>query len=156
MSEPEPELAPVQPVSPPAYQALVAATGAIVPVKTPVATPVAKRREVIREFLESTRRGDLVAGMSRYLAMIDNMARIARNPKHPQAVAAFNALMDRAHGKARMADEDAEVFGKGGLQVIYVANPSLDQEIPVTEASLSAAPEPNFIDAEFTSSTEEK
>ena len=103
--------------------------------------------EIVRRFLESRRECDLdEKGQTRFIRMIANMVRIASS-KSPLSVSAFNALMDRAYGKAKPSVEEAEAISKAGIQIVYLQPTLTDTEIAGEKKLLP--PEPDFIDAEF-------
>jgi hypothetical protein len=102
------------------------------------------RADIIRKFLESTKRSAKDEyGRTRLEQMVANMVEIAKSPKSPQAVAAFVALCDRAYGRPRPSEEEANAIAKSGIKLIYVNRPQFDPDIPFAEAApaLSAVPE---------------
>jgi hypothetical protein len=103
--------------------------------------------KLIRKFLTS-KRGDAVdeKGQNRFIQITANMVNLAKNPKSPLAVAAYNALMDRAFGKSRPHDDELDAMGKAGIQIVYVAPVELEQ----APRKQLLKPKPDFIDAEFT------
>jgi hypothetical protein len=79
--------------------------------------------------------------------MVANMVEIAKSPKHPHAVAAFVALCDRAYGRPRPSEEEAQAVAKGGITLVYVDRPAIDPDIPIIEAeAVQALPAPPEFD----------
>jgi hypothetical protein len=102
------------------------------------------RADVIRKFLECSRRSAKDEyGRTRLEQMIANMVEIAKSPEHPHAVAAFVALCDRAYGRPRPSEEEADAIAKGGITLVYVNRPEIDPDIPFAAPAL-AAPAPEF------------
>jgi hypothetical protein len=102
------------------------------------------RADIIRKFLECTKRSAKDEyGRTRIEQMVANMVEIAKSPKHPHAVAAFVALCDRAYGRPRPSEEEAEAVAKSGIKLIYVDRPEFDPDIPIVtiEAGPPAPPE---------------
>lgn len=102
----------------------------------------------IRKFLECSKEVTLREDPSRrtrLLRMVENMVILASG-RSPNSVAAFNALMDRAYGKARPHDDALDAVAKGGLQIVYLNPPQLDGE--VKEAGARQAPRPEFVEGE--------
>ncbi len=109
-----------------------------------------RKRDVAERFIFDTRKLSLnEKGQTRFIAMLENIVKIACNPKHPQAVAAFNAVCDRAIGRPRPSEEEADAIAKGGL-VVQISYPTMEAGVPIREVRELKAPEPNFIEAEFT------
>lgn len=101
---------------------------------------------VIRRFLNSKRPSDVdEKGQSRFVQMTANMVRLACG-KSPQAVAAYNALMDRAFGKAKPHDDELDAMEKGGIQIVYVTPVELEG-VPHAKPALAAKPE--FLEGEY-------
>jgi hypothetical protein len=105
------------------------------------------KAQFIRKFLSARANPDDPRSATRYVKMLENMFRIAAGANPQAAVAAFNALMDRAHGKPRPSEEEIDAIAKGGIQLVYVARPELDA--PEKRMELTA-PVPDFIEGEFT------
>jgi len=102
------------------------------------------RADIIRKFLECAKRSAKDEyGRTRLEQMIANMVEIAKSPEHPHAVAAFVALCDRAYGRPRPSEEEADAIAKGGITLVYVDRPQLDPDIPFAEPrpALPAVPE---------------
>ena len=106
------------------------------------------RADIIRKFLESTKRSAKDEyGRTRLEQMVANMVEVAKSPKHPQAVAAFVALCDRAYGRPRPSEEEADAIAKRGITLIYVNRPEIDPDIPfATEHSAVSTTIPEFHD----------
>jgi hypothetical protein len=86
-------------------------------------------------------------GRTRWVRMLDNMVYLASSKTSPQAVAAFNALADRAWGKAKSHDDDLDAIAKqGGIQIVYVAPTELDADVRAAKAALP--PKPDFIEGQ--------
>jgi hypothetical protein len=102
------------------------------------------RADMIRKFLECSRRSAKDEyGRTRLEQMVANMVEIATSPDHPHAVAAFVALCDRAYGRPRPSEEEADAIAKGGIKLIYVDRPQFDPDIPFAAPALPA-PAPGF------------
>jgi hypothetical protein len=102
------------------------------------------RADIIRKFLECSRvSAKDEYGRTRLEQMIANMVEIAKSPEHPHAVAAFVALCDRAYGRPRPSEEEADAIAKGGITLVYVDRPQIDPDIPFAEPRpvLPAVPE---------------
>ena len=65
--------------------------------------------------------------------MCANLVQIATSPNHPQSVAAFNALCDRAYGRPRPSEEETDAVAKSGIQLIYVDRPFLLPGVPIID-----------------------
>jgi hypothetical protein len=92
------------------------------------------RSDIMRKFLECTKRSAKDEyGRTRLEQMTANMVEIAKSPKHPQAVAAFVALCDRAYGRPRPSEEEASAVAKGGITLVYVNRPQFDPAIPIID-----------------------
>lgn len=108
----------------------------------------------IREFLKN--KTDLETLHSRYKGtdksvfekMLENMCRVASSPTHPLSVSAFNAIMDRAFGKAKPSDAElGAIKGQVTFQVVQMTQSQQDPEIPVEEQK-ALKPVPEFIESE--------
>lgn len=86
-------------------------------------------------------------GVQRFLRVLDAMYNTAMDPRSKNQVAAAKLLLERGYGVAKMADEDAEAIKKGGLTLVYVNRPEIDESIPMAPKELPPA-EPEFIEAE--------
>jgi hypothetical protein len=107
------------------------------------------RADIIRKFLECTKRSAKDEyGRTRIEQMVANLVEIAKSPKHPQAVAAFVALCDRAYGRQRPSEEETDAIQKGGIKLIYVDRPFLDPDIPIVDVKdlQRQLPAPEFDD----------
>jgi hypothetical protein len=92
------------------------------------------RADVIRKFIECSRvSAKDEYGRTRLEQMVANMVEIAKSPKHPHAVAAFVALCDRAYGRPRPSEEEADAVAKGGITLVYVDRPAIDPDIPIVD-----------------------
>lgn len=92
------------------------------------------RADIIRKFLECNKRSAKDEyGRTRLEQMVANMVEIAKSPKHPQAVNAFNALTDRAYGRPRPSEEETAAIAKSGIKLIYVDRPQFDADIPIMD-----------------------
>lgn len=107
------------------------------------------RADIIRKFLECSRASAKDEyGRTRLEQMIANMVEIAKSPKSSQAVAAFVALCDRAYGRPRPSEEEADAIAKRGIVLVYVDRPQMDKSIPLVEAEdlQRQLPPPEFVD----------
>jgi hypothetical protein len=103
------------------------------------------RADIIRKFLECSRVSTKDEyGRTRLEQMIANMVEIAKSPEHPHAVAAFVALCDRAYGRPRPSEEEADAIAKGGITLVYVDRPQFDPDIPIAEPRPALPPVPEF------------
>jgi hypothetical protein len=92
------------------------------------------RADIIRKFLECSRvSAKDEYGRTRIEQMVANMVEIAKSPKHPHAVAAFVALCDRAYGRPRPSEEEADAIAKNGITLVYVNRPQFDPDIPIID-----------------------
>lgn len=107
-----------------------------------------KKRDIVEKFVFDNRKQSLnERGQTRFVQMLEAIVAVASNPKHPQCVAAFNAVCDRAMGKPRPSEEEADAIAKGGI-VVQIAYPAM-ADVPLREIKELRAPEPDFIDAEI-------
>lgn len=80
--------------------------------------------------------------------MISNMATIACSARSALSVQAFNALMDRAYGKAKPSEEELGAIKDGGFKLIYVQPPEIAPE-QLEQFKELPAPRPDFIEGEI-------
>lgn len=105
--------------------------------------------EVIRRFLEDSRKKSVNAeGQTRLIRMIENMFNIATSARSALSVQAFNALMDRAYGKAKPSEEELGAIKDGGFKLIYVQPPEISPE-QIEQFKELPAPKPDFIEGEI-------
>lgn len=105
--------------------------------------------EVVKLDPRDDKRSDM-RNRTRFEKMLENMCKTASSPSHPLAVSAFNALMDRAHGKVKPSDAELGAI-KGQavqIQLVHVNQQPVDPEIAV-ETQRALAPQPDFIEGEF-------
>lgn len=86
-------------------------------------------------------------GRTKFEQICQNMFEIA-TAKSPQAQRCAEFLMERAFGTAKPSEEELESKKRTGYQIIVMPQAKLN--IPTEELALPAAPEPDFIDADFT------
>ena len=111
-----------------------------------------KKRDIVEKFVFDSRKESLnEKKQTRFIQMLEAVVSVASNPKHPQCVAAFNAVCDRAMGKPRPSEEEADAIAKGGI-VVQIAYPAM-ADVPVREMKELRAPEPDFIEAEIVEET---
>lgn len=79
--------------------------------------------------------------------MVEKLAEVAQNTKHPRQIEAFEALMSRGWGKVAPSDEELEARAEGGFQVIFIERPVL----PEIERPQLGEPKPDFIEGEVVS-----
>jgi hypothetical protein len=111
-----------------------------------------KSAEVVRLWLhervnERRKVGLDSKGLQRFLRILNAMYRTAMDPRSKNQVAAAKLLLERGFGVAKLAEEDAEAIRKGGLTLVYVNRPEIDESIPMAKPELPAA-EPEFVEGE--------
>lgn len=108
--------------------------------------------EQIRRFIESTKKSDVdpIRGQTRLIQMTANMVRLACSNKSPLAVSAYEALMNRAYGRPKPSNEEADAIAKGGIKILYVNSPQLDPEIEQVKGETAPAvtSAPDFVEGE--------
>lgn len=98
--------------------------------------------EIIKRFLEKSKATiDDPGALTLLEQMVENLAKIASNPKSNLAVVAFEALMSRAYGKPKPSEEEADAIRGSGLQVVFISKPD---GIPTVVQPKLEAPKPEF------------
>lgn len=106
------------------------------------------QEEFIRDFLLDDRKTECDRkGRTKFEQIIQNLYEIATS-KVPQAKACAELLLERGFGKTKPSEEELDAKKRTGYQIIVMPQGKLN--IPTEDLALPAAPEPDFIDADFT------
>lgn len=82
----------------------------------------------VRHFLEAQQKKDAQnpEGKSRVIRILENMAKVAMSGGK-LSVQAANLLLDRAYGKAKPSEEEADAIAKSGLKIVFMSRPELSE-----------------------------